>query len=74
MKISNRQKISSVLWGKIFAFCNSGYTTEFCYGVEKSGSVNHLEFYGVENFRCNRTNGASSFFMRKKLCFSFVFT
>ena len=39
--------------GKIFASHQSGYTTEFYYGVEKGGSVNHLEFYGVENFRCN---------------------
>ena len=28
---------------------------KFYYGVEKGGSVNHLEFYGVENFRCNCT-------------------
>ena len=57
MKIPKRKKISSVLLSKIFASHNRGYTTEFYYGVEKGGSVNHLEFYGVENFRCNRTKG-----------------
>ena len=33
---------------------------EFYYGVETGGSVNHLEFYGVENFRCNPTNSLSN--------------
>ena len=55
MKIPKRQKISSVLWSKIVASHNSGYTTEFYYWVEDGRSVNDLEFYGVENFKCNRT-------------------
>ena len=56
MKIPKRRKISSVLWSKIFASQNSGYTKEFYYGVGKGGPVNHLEFYRVENFKCNRTD------------------
>ena len=44
MKIPKRQKISSVLWSKTFVSQNSGYKKEFYYGVEKGGSVNHLEF------------------------------
>ena len=55
LNIPKRQKISSVLWSKIFASHNSGYTMEFYYGVEKGGSVNHLEISGVESFMCNRT-------------------
>ena len=55
MKISKRQKISGVLWSKFFASHNSGCTTDFHYSTENGGSVSHLEFYGVENFRCNRT-------------------
>ena len=55
MKIPKRQKISSVLWSKIFASHNSSYTTELYYGVGKGGSVNHSEFYGVEDFRCTHT-------------------
>ena len=39
----------------MFATQNIGHTTEFYYGIKKGGCVNHLEFYGVKNFRSNRT-------------------